>query len=66
MKFAVYAAVAAALATYAIEARAANMCDLNTCVAVCSKRNPQAGLSNYCTRNCLVGIEEAKKKGKCK
>jgi hypothetical protein len=53
-------------ATFGVEARAANMCDVNTCIAVCSKRNPQAGLSNYCSRNCLVGIEEAKKKGKCK
>ena len=53
-------------ASFAIEVRAANMCDVNTCIAVCSKRHPQAGLSNYCSRNCLVGIEDAKKKGKCK
>jgi hypothetical protein len=41
-------------------------CDLNACVAYCQKRGPQAGLSNYCTRNCLIAIDERKKKGQCK
>jgi hypothetical protein len=54
-----------ALATGAPSALAAN-CDLNVCVAYCQKRGPQAALGNYCTRNCLVVIDERKKKGQCK
>jgi hypothetical protein len=41
-------------------------CDVNACTTYCAKRNPQGGLSNYCTRNCLITIDQNKKAGKCK
>jgi hypothetical protein len=42
------------------------VCDVNACTTYCTKRNPQGGLSNYCTRNCLITVDQNKKAGKCK
>ena len=41
-------------------------CDVNVCIAYCQKSGPQAGLGNYCSRNCLITIDQRKKSGQCK
>ena len=46
-------------------APAAN-CDVNACIAICQKRNPQGGAGQVCNSNCMITIEERKKKGQCK
>jgi hypothetical protein len=41
-------------------------CDLNTCISICQKNNPQGGAGRACTSGCALTIEERKKKGQCK
>jgi hypothetical protein len=41
-------------------------CDIAACISYCEKRGPQAGLSNYCSRNCGITVDQNKKAGKCK
>ena len=41
-------------------------CDVNACIAYCQKRNPQGGAGQACNSNCMITIEERKKKWQCK
>ena len=41
-------------------------CDLNACISICQKRNPQGGAGRVCNSNCAITMEERKKKGQCK
>jgi hypothetical protein len=41
-------------------------CDLNACISVCQKRNPQGAAGRVCNSNCMLTMEERKKKGQCK
>jgi hypothetical protein len=47
-------------------AAGAAACEISACIAYCEKRGPQAALGNYCSRNCLITIDQNKKAGKCK
>jgi hypothetical protein len=51
--------------TFAAPASAA-VCDLNACVSICQKRNPQGGASRACNSYCAITIDQNKKKGQCK
>jgi hypothetical protein len=41
-------------------------CDVNTCISICQKRNPQYGAGQGCTTYCLQTIDQRKKSGQCK
>jgi hypothetical protein len=49
-----------------LRAAAAVNCDVNACINVCQKRNPQGGAGRVCNSNCMIAIDERKKKGQCK
>jgi hypothetical protein len=52
--------------TLADSSLAKAVCDVNACISYCQKSGPQAGLGNYCSRNCLITVDGNKKKGLCK
>jgi hypothetical protein len=41
-------------------------CDLNACISVCQKRNPQGAAGQGCSSACQLTMVERKKKGQCK
>jgi hypothetical protein len=41
-------------------------CDVNACISICQKRNPQYGAGQGCTTGCLQTIDKRKKSGQCK
>jgi hypothetical protein len=52
--------------TFPSPLRAAVNCDVNACINACQKRNPQGGAGRVCNSNCMITIDERKKKGQCK
>jgi hypothetical protein len=53
------------IAAFAPSALAVN-CDVNACISVCQKRNPQGAAGRVCNSSCMLTIEDRKKKGQCK
>jgi hypothetical protein len=47
-------------------AAGAASCDVNACIEYCSKRGTNTGMGNYCSRTCLLTVDQNKKAGKCK
>jgi hypothetical protein len=41
-------------------------CDVNACINICQKRNPQGAAGRVCNSSCMITMEERKKKGQCK